>query len=386
MNRTPSAGSVFLALFGLTTTAIGLAASVTAASNLSAQRVTPVVRAVERTAPAVASVTTVLNGGRARGSGAGVIVHPDGYVVTNSHVVRGASRVFVSLAKTAGGRAYEARILEDDPAHDLALLRIANKTPFTYVGLCSTCDVVVGETAIAIGNPFGLGDTVTVGIVSAKGRSASLSTGQTIRNLIQTDASINQGNSGGALLNLDGELIGINCSIHPSAQGIAFTVPADDVQAMLDRNLGPASRPAPPPGPTIDLDALEEGKLSQALPPAVEDQPAPTPRYQAPLAQRTPGIVIPTPAPPPPPVPAKAAVGLMLRQTPGAVLVASVVSNSNADIAGIAAGDVILDVDGKATTSPSDLAKLFSASPSGRTYFVNLMRGDRKTNAILVIP
>jgi S1-C subfamily serine protease len=320
------------------------------------------------------------------------MVHPDGYVVTNSHVVRGGTRIFVSLAKSMGGRAYEARLLEDDPAHDLALLRIAGHAPFPYVALCRTREVLVGETAIAIGNPYGLGDTVTQGIVSAKGRKATLSTGRTVENLIQTDASINLGNSGGALLNLEGELIGVICSIHPGAQGIAFTVAADDVQAMLDRNLGAKGRP-PPPGPTVDLDEIADADCPESPAEQPASDPAPAPRIGTPLAQAAPApppVRAPTPAPPAPAPSAapsrRAPVGLALRPGTGGVLVASVTPGSNADIAGLKVGDLVLDVDGKATTTPSDLAAQFSNAAAGRSFFLNLRRGDRKSNAILVVP
>lgn len=371
--RRPSPASVVLSVLGLAAASLGVSSSVGAAAR-GTSRVTPVVQAVQRAAPAVVNVTISMGGrggGGSRGSGAGVIVHPEGYVVTNSHVVRGATRVYCSLARAVGGQAYEARVVEDDPSHDLALLRIAGG-PFPYVTICSTCEVMVGETAIAIGNPYGLGDTVTVGIVSATGRSATFSTGQVIHNLIQTDASINLGNSGGALLNLDGDLIGINAAVHANAQGIAFTVPADDVQRMLDRALGPASRPAPAPCLPPEVSAIETPRdLSPALP---EPEPA-----RPPAVRRAPT----TPVPPPPP---RAPIGFSLAAAPVGVLVAAVTPNSNADIAGLQSGDVILDVDGKAVASPSELAGVFKAAASGRTFFATILRGDRRSSVIVVVP
>jgi len=386
MPRSPSLPSVVMSAIGLCALGGGVAVSVSASSGYGIRR-TAVVIAVERAAPAVVNVTVDSmtggsRGGMSRGQGAGVIVHPQGFVVTNSHVVRGSTRVYVSLSKASGGKTFEARVLEDDPTHDLALLRIAQTMTFPYVGLCTTCDVMVGETAIAIGNPYGLGDTVTVGIVSAKGRSATFSTGQTIDDLIQTDASINLGNSGGALLNLEGNLIGINSALHPGAQGIAFTVPADDVQAMIDRNLGVAGRAPPPSGEVDDEAGPEAIRTPLPLPPPLANVPkpyrAPEPRAQAPQA---------APYAAPPTLPSgRPALGLTLRQAPGSVLVAAVSPGSNADIAGLQAGDFILDVDGKAMTSPSEVVALFQGAPSGRTYFVNLKRNEKKTNAIVVIP
>jgi S1-C subfamily serine protease len=373
----PSIASLVLAGVGLAALGLGVSARVSASSGRASSRVTPVVLAVARAAPAVVNVTTDLGrtgpNTRERGSGAGVIVHPDGYVVTNSHVVRGAQRVYASLSRSTGGQAYEARVLEDDPSHDLALLRIGGG-PFSYVGLCSTCDVMVGETAIAIGNPYGLGDTVTLGIVSAKGRSATFNTGQLIENLIQTDASINVGNSGGALLNVEGELIGINAAVHANAQGIAFTVPADAVQAMLDRNLGAAGRPTPPAPASEGQPDVSEAPRTIA--PALAT-PVPLSRSAAPRAAPSPTRAAPSARPP---------LGLMLQSTTSGVLVASVTPGTNADIAGIQANDVIADVDGKAATTAADVATLFKSSPSGRTYIVGLQRGGRRTTAIVVIP
>lgn len=360
------AGGLALAILGLG----GLGAlgrPVGAQAVVSDARITPVVLAVQRAAPAVVNVTTASGGrGGSRGSGAGVIVHPDGYVVTNSHVVRGASRVFCSLARAVGGQAYEARVLEDDPSHDLALLRIAGG-PFPYVSICATCDVMVGETAIAIGNPYGLGDTVTMGVVSAKGRKATFSSGYSLNNLIQTDASINQGNSGGALLNVDGELIGINSAIHANAQGIAFTVPADDVMRMLDRNLGAAARPGPPP-------AIGEGPPPRATVPSFPE-PVPPPSRTAPRA------------PAPSTKPARPPVGLSLQDgPPGGIGVASITPGSNAEISGLRVGDVVALLDGRPVTTAAALAGTFNAAASGQTYLLTIRRGDRTSTLIIVIP
>jgi S1-C subfamily serine protease len=370
----PSLGSIVTAAVGIAALAFGLAAQTDAANSRSAARMTPVVVAVARAAPAVVNVTADLgrsNGGygpRERGSGAGVLVHPDGYIVTNSHIVTGAQHVYASLSRATGGQAYEARVVENDPSHDLALLRIAGG-PFSYVSLCSTRDVMVGETAIAIGNPYGLGDTVTVGIVSAKGRAATFSTGRQIENLIQTDASINQGNSGGALLNTEGELIGINAAVHANAQGIAFTVPADAVQAMLDRNLGAASRPTTPEAPSAE-------DVQASAPPPARAPVAPPPAAPA-LAPRTPAPAKPAARPP---------LGLQLVAGTGGVNVGAVTPGSNADIAGIAAGDLVIDVDGKPAGPPQEVATVFRSAASGKTFVLGLRRADHRVTAILVVP
>jgi serine protease Do len=346
--------------------ASALAATAPAGANLSGDvRRTPVVQAVERAAPSVVNITTdaFTRRGIGRGSGSGVIVHPAGYVVTNSHVVRGAARIYVSLCKKAAcGPAsgpFEARLLEDDPSHDLALLRISRPTPFPYVRLCPTNEVMVGETAIAIGNPYGLGDTVTVGIVSATGRRAAMPGGQTLKNLLQTDASINLGNSGGALLNLEGALIGVNCSIHPTARGISFTVPSDDVRAMLQRNL---VAPAP---------AVAGGSPS----PSSSSVRAPAPAPHGPAL------------PPPSRAPALASrIGLSLQSSGGAVRVVSVDPDSAADIAAIKAGDLILDVDDEDVETVAQVERALASGTPGRTYFVGIQRGEERKRAILVLP
>ena len=210
------------------------------------------------------------------------------------------------------------------------------------------------------------------------GRSASLPSGYTIRNLIQTDASINLGNSGGALLNLDGELIGINSSIHPSAQGIAFTVPGDAVLELLDRNLGVRARPAPP---NARVTGDDEGA------PAPRSRAPSAPGGEAPFANVPPMAENSEPAPAPSIArPKRSPIGLMLRSSADGVLVASVTSQSSADIAGVVAGDLLLDVDGKPYTSAPDLADLFQKAAPGRTFFVTLRRDTRQASAILVVP
>lgn len=384
MVRSPSLASVLLAAGGIALAFFGISERSNALSISNVRR-TPVVSVVERSAPAVVNITTNNGGGsRSGGAGSGVIVHPDGFVVTNSHVVRGATRVLVELSRAVkeGRPTFEARVLEDDPAHDLALLQIAKARTFPYVSICTSGSVLVGETAVAIGNPYGLGDSVTVGIVSALGRSASLPTGYTIRGLIQTDASINLGNSGGALLNLDGELIGINSSIHPSAHGIAFSVPGDAVLELLDRNLGARARPAPPSAPVTGADA-----------PAVPlpgRRPQPFAGAEGPAAILAPTPVAPETTEPAPSTsvarPKRSPIGLMLRSAADGVVVSSVTSQSSADIAGVVAGDLILEVDGRPFTSAPDLADLFQKAAPGHTFFVTLRRDTRQASAILVVP
>jgi S1-C subfamily serine protease len=371
--KKPSVASVGFALVGAALAAVGLAAGAGAGTARGGRRHTFVVDAVGKAGPAVVNITTDLpgsgNGMSAKGSGSGVIVHPGGWVVTNSHIVRGALRVTAELARCTNceNRLFDARVVEDDPAHDLALLRIGGRATFPYIGLCEAQDVMVGETAIAIGNPYGLGDTVTVGIISATGRTASLSSGTTIRGLLQTDASINLGNSGGALINLDGDLIGINSSKHPSAQGIAFTVPSDAVQRLLDRNLGSASHPASPRSRDDD----EPTTLASAAPPAPV----------AASAGKSLPPVLPGPAKASRPV-----VGLTVRTGPTGLVVLAIAPDSTAELAGLHTGDVIVDVDGHGVPTAPEFTHDVTASAPGTSYALTVQRDAKRLPIALLAP
>ncbi len=168
--------------------------------------------------------------------GSGVVVHEDGYIVTNDHVVEGAKRIKVVFSD---GREYVAKIVNGDEAKDLAVLAISadEKLPFTKLG--KSDDLMIGETVIAIGNPYGYANTVTSGVVSAIGRDIQVTQGFWLRGLIQTDAPINPGNSGGPLLNVNGELIGITTAIRAEAQNIGFAIPVDTLVDNLRQMLMP---------------------------------------------------------------------------------------------------------------------------------------------------
>ena len=190
---------------------------------------------VERVGPSVAAVQ-VRGEGVPGGGGSGFLFTPDGYLLSNSHVVRAGQPAFpagkprprygVSLAD---GREYTARWVGDDPDTDLAVLHIdgLSQGSLTHAPLGTTADLRRGEIAIAIGNPLGFEHTVTSGIVSALGRSMRTSTGRLIPNVIQTDAALNPGNSGGPLLNARGEVIGVNTAIIRGANSICFAVAID---------------------------------------------------------------------------------------------------------------------------------------------------------------
>jgi serine protease Do len=161
--------------------------------------------------------------------GSGVIVNSDGTILTNSHVILRGSRVHVTLAD---GREFEAKLVGADADSDLAVLRIKAGESLPAATLGTSGDLLIGESAIAIGNPFGLSHTVTTGVVSALGRSLH-GEERTYTDFIQTDASINPGNSGGPLLNIRGEVIGINAAIYGKAQGIGFAIPIDRAKRVL---------------------------------------------------------------------------------------------------------------------------------------------------------
>ncbi len=220
------------------------------------ERRSPVVQVVEEVAPAVVNIATdqrvenpfgtspfgrllrdffdVQPPGRQdryvqNSLGSGVIVDPAGYVATNEHVIWGASRIRVTLQD---GRTLLADVVGTDAESDLAVLKLDGQGPFPAVRLGRSDDLLIGETVIAIGNPYGFSSSVTTGVVSAVGRSIE-SGDRVFSDYIQTDALINPGNSGGPLLNIRGELIGVNNSVYAPAQGIGFAIPVNRVRRVV---------------------------------------------------------------------------------------------------------------------------------------------------------
>ena len=236
----------------------GLAADAALGAETDPVRRSLVVQAVERASPAVVNISTeqiVEQRGtpfdfprdpffeeffrdfldprprrfKATSLGSGVIVDPDGTIVTNVHVVVRASRIHVTLAD---GREFDAKLVGADADSDLAVLRVQAGGDLPHIAFGGSADLMIGESVIAIGNPFGLSHTVTTGVVSAVGRSFR-DEERTFTDFIQTDASINPGNSGGPLLDIKGELVGITTAIYGKAQGIGFAIPVDRVRRVM---------------------------------------------------------------------------------------------------------------------------------------------------------
>ncbi len=229
---------------------VGEAASTPNAENVSNVRIdesSAVIDAVEQVAPAV--VTIQATGGGllpSSGTGSGFIFDPNGWILTNKHVVEDASDLTVTLND---GREFPGEIYGIDTLTDLAIVKIdATDLPVAPIG--SSAHLEPGQVAIAIGNPFGYENTVTTGVVSGLGRQitasgATQASAETLRNLIQTDAAINPGNSGGPLVNSAGEVIGVNTAVNQDAQGVGFAIPIDVAKPLLEQALAgdPLMRP-----------------------------------------------------------------------------------------------------------------------------------------------
>lgn len=283
-----------------------------------------VTRVVERVGPSVVRLD-IRDGGRGRaGSGSGVILSPDGLVLTNSHVVQGAKRTEVTALD---GRTLSGRVLGDDPDTDLALVRIDEDATLPPAKLGNSKMLRPGEIAIAIGNPLGFDASVTAGVISALGRSLRSKSGRLIDDVIQTDAALNPGNSGGPLVSSQGEVIGINTAIIAGAQGICFAVASNTASFVLG-------------------ELMAHGRVRRA--------------YL--------GIGAGTVA-----VPRRIGLRLGLAQRMGA-MVSAVEAGSPADHAGLLTGDILLAVDGAAITGADDLVRLLDAEKIDRAIPLDVLR------------
>lgn len=266
-----------------------------------------------------------------QGTGSGFIISDDGKILTNAHVVEGATQVTVNLKD---GRVLDGKVLGSDPLTDLAVIKIeAQNLPVAMLG--NSDDLVIGEWAIAIGNPLGLDNTVTTGIISATGRSSSqIGVGDKRLDFIQTDAAINPGNSGGPLLNAKGEVIGINTAIIKNAQGLGFAIPINRAAEIADKLIREGKVDHPYLG--IAMVSLNEETKRQ-------------------LNEKE---------------------GFNLTNEQG-VLIVKVMPNSPADKAGLKSGDIIQSIEGEAIKDPSEVQKKVESKEVGSSLTLDLRRKQK---------
>ncbi len=268
---------------------------------------------------------------RRPGLGSGVIIDKRGLVLTNFHVVKGADEILIRLSDK---REYRGQILGTDPKTDLALVKFQPDHDLTVASLGNSDALQVGEWAIAIGNPFGLDQTVTVGVISATGRSdVGIAT---YENFIQTDASINPGNSGGPLVNLKGQVIGVNTAIVAAGQGIGFAIPINMVKRVVDQ--------------LVDKGKVVRGWLGVALQPLSPD-----------LAQ-----------------------SLGLDGTNGAV-VGSTIAGSPAAQAGLEQGDVIVAFDKTPVEDYRHVQRLVAETRVGKSVTLQIVRKKQKMDVTVMV-
>ena len=267
-----------------------------------------------------------------KGAGSGFIINKEGYILTNEHVVHRADEIKVTLAD---GREFTGKVVGSDETSDLAIVKIESENNLPMVELGDSKGLRVGEIVIAIGNPYGLQQTVTMGVVSAKGRSIPVEE-HTYRNFIQTDTAINPGNSGGPLLNTKGEVIGVNTAIIPYAQGIGFAIPINTAKRNIDDliNLGKVRR-------------SWLGVYIQGITPEIAEQ-------------------------------------FNLSEAKG-VLVGDVVKDGPAEEAGIKTGDIIKKVNNEEVNSPGELQDKIRNVDIGKNADIEVVRDGKTINFIVKI-
>jgi len=264
--------------------------------------------------------------------GSGFIISEDGIVVTNNHVIEGAEDVYV---RVNGDQEFKAKILGADPGMDLAVLKMESDQKFIPVEFGDSDQARIGDWVLAIGNPFGLGGTVTAGIISARNRSIGLSR---YEDFIQTDASINQGNSGGPLFNMDGDVVGINTAIlgQSGSIGIGFSIPSNSAKRVINQ--------------LIEFGETKRGWL---------------------------GVRIQTVT--------KEIAEVEKLDKPRGALVASVAEGSPSDKGGIKPGDIILEFDGKPIKEMGELPKIVAQTDVGKNVDVKIWRNKREINKVITL-
>jgi S1-C subfamily serine protease len=289
-----------------------------------------VISVADTVGPAVLRVETQAANGRPGGVGSGVAIAPDGLVLTNCHVVEGAKAVRLLDAE---GRVMEARKLGVDPDTDLALLRASSACELAFAPLGDSKGLKRGQLVVAIGNPLGFESTVTAGVISALGRSLRARTGRLIEDVIQTDAALNPGNSGGPLVSSRGEVIGINTAVIMGAQGICFAVASNTAQFVLS-------------------ELIQHGRVRRAfIGVAAETRPVPRRHARAAEIENASGATI---------------TGLD-QQAPAA-------------LAGLMSLDIIVRADDEPVTGVDDLIRLLNGKRIGKSIAIDVLRrGALKT-------
>jgi S1-C subfamily serine protease len=284
-----------------------------------------VIDVVDAVGPAVVRLEVRMRGAQSRaGTGSGVVVAPDGLILTNSHVAGGAHQVRIT---TMDGRSLSGRVVGDDPDTDLALVRIDESVTLPAARIGDSKRLRRGQLVIAIGNPLGFESTVTSGVVSALGRSLRASTGRLIEDLIQTDAALNPGNSGGPLVSSHGEVVGINTAVIQGAQGICFAVASNTASFVLG-------------------ELIRHGRVRRA--------------YIGISAQQT-------------PIPRRLQLSSGILQDSGASILTSA-PESPANRAGLLTGDIIVALDGQKVTGADDLIRLLTGERIGRSVEIQVLR------------
>jgi S1-C subfamily serine protease len=287
-----------------------------------------VTRVADRVGPAVVRVERPAEKGKSSGGmGSGVVISPDGLVLTNSHVVDGAKELRLTDIE---GRTMAARTIGEDPDTDLALLRAGAARNLVSATLGDSKTLRRGQVAVAIGNPLGFESTVTAGVISALGRSLRARTGRLIEDVIQTDAALNPGNSGGPLVSSRGEVIGINTAVIAGAQGICFAVASNTAQYVLS-------------------EILQHGRVRRAFI----------------------GVAAQTVA-----VPRRHALVAGIDNAFGAMITACE-PDKPADVAGLMSYDTVVRLDGEPVTGVDDLIRRLNAERIGRAVTVDVLRRGR---------
>jgi len=285
-----------------------------------------VIGVVDTVGPAVVKLDVRKNG-KPAGSGSGVILSPDGLVLTNSHVAQGTPRVAV---QTQDGRHFDARLIGDDPDTDLALVHVEQSVNLPSARLGNSSLLKRGQVAVAIGNPLGFEATVTTGVISALGRSLRAKNGRLIDDVIQTDAALNPGNSGGPLVSSLGEVIGINTAVIMGAQGICFAVASNTASFVM--------------GQLIRHGRVRRASIGIAAQPAL-------------ITRRV-----------------QIAAGI---EQPAGVMIAGAESGGPADAAGLLMGDIIVAVDGHKVAGADDLIRLLDEERIGRNTTFDVLRNGK---------